>query len=87
MNSGAGFRDGSDGRHSPEIDLMDTTIQRLYGLGLKLEYCLTLLDESPEQARDGLDAAVNEVGQLIEPLRRRIQRLRAPRRLESRNED
>lgn len=76
MNSGQGFRDGRDGQHSPEIDLMDKTIQGLYGLGLKLEYCLALLDESPEQARDGLDAAVNEVGRLIEPLRRQIQGLR-----------
>jgi len=75
MNSGPGSRDGREGQHSAEIDLMDSTIQGLYGLGLKLEYCLELLDESPEQARDGLDAAVNEVGRLIEPLRRQIQRL------------
>ena len=76
MNSGPGSRDGRQSQHSPEIELMDTTIQGLYALGLKLEYCLALLDESPEQARDGLDAAVNEVGRLIEPLRRQIQRLR-----------
>ena len=55
---------------------MDTTIQGLYGLGLKLEYCLALLDESPEQAKGGLDAAVTEVGQLIEPLRKQIHKLR-----------
>jgi signal transduction histidine kinase len=73
MNSGPGSRDG---QYGPEIDLMDTTIQGLYALGLKLEYCLTLVDESPEQTKAGLDAAVNEVGQLIEPLRRQIHRLR-----------
>ena len=77
MNSGAGFRGSIDGQQS-QIDLMDSTIQGLYGLGLKLEYCLALLDESPEQARDGLDAAVNDVGHLIEPLRRQIQGLRRP---------
>jgi hypothetical protein len=57
---------------SEQIALLDKTIQGLFALGLKLEYCIALVDESPEQAKAGLDAALNGIVDLMEPLRDRI---------------
>ena len=56
----------------PPTDLMDRLIQGLYGLGLKLEYCIALVDESPDQARAGLDAAISDLGDVIDDLRRHL---------------
>ncbi|HEY7465825.1 MAG TPA: histidine kinase [Dehalococcoidia bacterium] len=56
----------------PRIELMDRLIQGLYGLGLKLEYCIALIDESPDQARAGLDAAITDLGDVIDDLRRHL---------------
>ena len=33
-----------------ELKLLDDTIQALFGMGLKIEYCIALFDESPDQA-------------------------------------
>jgi len=59
-----------------ELDLHDGTIQALFGVGLKLEYCMALVDESPEQAKAGLDAAISNLSDLIETLRSRIHEIR-----------
>jgi hypothetical protein len=56
----------------PRTELMDRLIQGLYALGLKLEYCIVLVDESPEQARAGLDAAISDLGDVIDDLRRHL---------------
>lgn len=55
-----------------ELELHDGTIQALYGVGLKIEYCMSLVDESPEQAKAGLDAAIGSLSELIVTLRERI---------------
>lgn len=59
-----------------ELVLHDRTIQALFGIGLKLEYCIMLVDESPDQAKDGLDAAIGALTDLIGDLRTRIDTLR-----------
>lgn len=60
----------------PELKLHDDTIQLLFGIGLKIEYCLEVVDESLSQARDGLDGVIADLGQLIESIRGRIDDLR-----------
>jgi hypothetical protein len=65
--------------HDSPGDTMELVIQRLYALSLKLEYCIGLVDESPEQAREGLDAAVSELGKEIDRLRRHMRRLPSTR--------
>jgi hypothetical protein len=55
-----------------ESEFMDRLIQGLYGLGLKLEYCIALVEESPDQARDGLDAAITDLGEVIDDLRHHL---------------
>jgi hypothetical protein len=61
--------------HGDAIDFLDGLVHGLFGLGLKLEYCVALMDDSPDQAKSGIDAAIGNVGQLIEPLRYEIERL------------
>jgi signal transduction histidine kinase len=65
-------RPSSNDSSDPKTELMDRLIQGLYGLGLKLEYCIALVDESPEQARAGLDAAITDLGEVIDDLRRHL---------------
>jgi hypothetical protein len=55
------------------LEQQDWTIQVLYGIGLKLEYCLDLLTEAPDQARDGLDSVIVSISDLIDDVRGRIQ--------------
>jgi len=62
---------------APDLKLYDDTIQALYGIGLKIEYCIALFDSSPDQAKAGLDDSINGLGGLIESLRERIDRLNA----------
>jgi len=57
---------------SHELTLHDNTIQSLFGIGLRIEYCIALLDESPDQAKAGLDSAITDLGDLIAELRGRI---------------
>ena len=59
-----------------ELKRHDDTIQALFGIGLKIEYCIALLDESPEQAKAGLDATISDLSTLIEGLRDRIDDLK-----------
>ena len=58
-----------------EFDREDGTIQALYGLGLQLENCIHLVDESPADAKAQLDAAISRLSSLIRELRRRIESL------------
>ena len=55
-----------------ELKRHDDTIQALFGIGLKIEYCIALFDESPEQAKAGLDATISDLSILISTLRDRI---------------
>ena len=59
-----------------ELKLHDDTIQALFGIGLKIEYCIALFDESPDQAKAGLDAVISGLSDLIEGLRDRIDDIR-----------
>ena len=58
-----------------DSDELEHLIQGLYALGLKLEYCINLVEESPEQARDGLDSAITGLGEAIDLLRDHMQGL------------
>ena len=58
-----------------EFDLHDGTIQALYGLGLRLENCIHLVDESPDDAKALLDTAISWLDVLIRELRSRINNL------------
>jgi len=57
---------------SDDIALHDGLIQSIYGVGLKLEYCISLVDESPEQAKAGLEAAIIGLSDVIVQIRSRI---------------
>ncbi|HLG11500.1 MAG TPA: histidine kinase [Dehalococcoidia bacterium] len=76
MNTQFSNQIDGDRTGNPQADLMDRMIQGLYGLGLKLEYCIALVDESPEQARAGLDAAITDLGEVIDVMRHHMQSLR-----------
>lgn len=69
-----GANDQQDEGH--ELELHDSTIQMLCALGLKIEYCQALLDESPDQARAGLDSVITEMSELIAGLRGRIDNIK-----------
>jgi signal transduction histidine kinase len=53
-------------------DLRDNTLQTLYGIGLRLEYCLAMLDSAPDQARARLDGIIDTVGEVIDELRAHV---------------
>ena len=61
---------------SSELTLHDETIQALVGIGLKIEYCMLLLNDSPQQARDGLDTAITQLDELVSELRARIEHIK-----------
>jgi signal transduction histidine kinase len=44
----------------------------LFAISLKLEYCLAVIDESPEQTKAGLNHVVADLDGLITDLRDRI---------------
>ena len=64
--------------HDRELELKshDDTIQALFGIGLKIEYCIELFDMAPDQAKAGLDGTISDLSGLIADLRERIDRLR-----------
>jgi hypothetical protein len=64
-----------------EIEFLDHILQGLFGLGLKLEYCLSVLDDSPGQARVGLEGLISGFDDLTEPIRDEILRLHRSNRL------
>lgn len=55
-----------------EFDAHDGTIQALYGLALHLENCIHLIDQSPAEAKAGLDGAISRLNGVIGELRNRI---------------
>lgn len=59
-----------------DLHLYDETIQALFGIGLRLEYCIALVDEAPEQAKLSLDATISDLGILIAELRGRIDHIK-----------
>jgi hypothetical protein len=59
-----------------ELQLHDNTIQMLFAISLKLEYCRAVADESPAQVKAGLDHVVSDLDNLISGLRDRIYVLR-----------
>jgi signal transduction histidine kinase len=47
-------------------------IQLMYGIGLKLQYCEMLVDESPEQVKAALDEVLADLGDAIDEIRTKI---------------
>jgi hypothetical protein len=65
--------DNSTSRFSErDIDFLDRILQDLFGLGLKLEYCLSVLDEAPAQARVGMEDVVSGLEEMVDPIRAQI---------------
>ena len=58
-----------------ELELHDNTVQTLCGVGLRLEICQMLIEESPEEARHALESAIASLDQLLEGVREHIYRL------------
>jgi hypothetical protein len=55
-----------------ELILHDDTIQMLFGISLKVEYCLDVLEDSPEQVKAGLSHILGDLGDVITGLRNRM---------------
>lgn len=55
-----------------ESILHDDTIQMLFAISLKVEYCLAVLEDSPQQAKAGLDHVLTDINSVIGNLRNRI---------------
>lgn len=55
--------------HGLSGERVDECIQTLYALGLRLEYCIALVDEAPEQAKAGMDSAISSLAALVNELR------------------
>jgi hypothetical protein len=64
-----------------DIEFLDRILHDIFGMGLKLEYCLTVLDDAPAQARTGMEGVVTSLNQLVEPIRAEIRRLDRSRKL------
>jgi hypothetical protein len=64
-----------------DIAFLDRILQDLFGLGLKLEYCLTVMEDTPAQARTGIEGVVSGLDNLAEPIRNEIHRLARSRKL------
>jgi hypothetical protein len=58
-----------------DIEFLDRILQDLFGLGLKLEYCLSVLDETPAQARVGMEDVVSGLEEMVDPIRAQILKL------------
>lgn len=75
MNQGLGSGNASDHLSEKDIEFLDHLLQDLFGVGLKLEYCLSVIDDAPSQARTGLKDVVSSLDDMVEPIRARIHRL------------
>lgn len=64
-----------------DIEFLDRILQDLFGLGLKLEYSLSVLDDAPAQARVAMEDVVSGLDDIVEPLRSQILKLGSSRRL------
>ena len=60
-------------RYAVDLKLHDETIQALYGVSLRLQAAVTLVDESPEAVTGELDKAVRAIDSVIADLRERIE--------------
>ena len=63
------------------MDLHDGTIQAIYGVGLKLEDCISRVQSEPDEVRDELDNAIERLNGIIRDIRSYIFDLR-PLRLQ-----
>jgi signal transduction histidine kinase len=61
--------------HEREMELNDAMIQNLYGVGLKLQYCQEVIDESPPQAKKALSDILDGLDGLIQEIRNRMYEL------------
>jgi signal transduction histidine kinase len=61
-----------DANEPEEMLLHDDTIQMLFGISLKVEYCLDVLGDSPEQVRTGLTHVLGDLTDVITGLRNRV---------------
>ena len=66
--------DQNDG--AEELKLHDDTIQMLFAISLRVEYCLEVIDELPTQARADLEQVVSDLNELMFSLRERIDDLK-----------
>ncbi len=66
------------------MDLHDGIIQSIYAVGLTLEHARLLLNEAPNQARQRIDQAINDLNSTIRDIRAYILDLR-PRQLHDEN--
>jgi hypothetical protein len=64
-----------------DVELLDRVLQNLFGLGLKLEYCLSVLDDAPAQARSGMEGVLTGLDEMAEPIRDEIHRRSGSRKL------
>ena len=64
-----------------DIEFLDHILQDLFGLGLKLEYCIAVLEDAPGQARVGMEDVVSGLDDMAEPIRAQILRLDRSRNL------
>ena len=60
-------------RYAVDLKLHDETIQALYGVSLRLQAAVTLVEESPEAVTGELDKAVRAIDSVIADLRERIE--------------
>jgi len=58
------------------MDLHDGTIQALYGVGLKLEDCISRVESEPAEVREDLDGAIERINDIIRDIRNYIFDLR-----------
>ena len=75
MSEGSASDASADRFSERDVELLDQVLQGLFGVGLKLEYCLSVLDDSPDQARSGMQDAVASLDEIASPIREQIQRL------------
>jgi hypothetical protein len=59
-----------------EVKFCDDLIQALVGIGLNIELCIAVVDESPDRAKMGLDSAITSLSSLISDVRERIDAIR-----------
>lgn len=67
----------ADTNELEEMILHDDTIQMLFGISLKVEYCLEVLADSPEQVQVGLNHVLSDLSDVIAGLRDRMKLLKS----------
>jgi hypothetical protein len=64
-----------------DVEFLDHILQDLFGLGLKLEYCLQVMEDAPGQARVGMEDVVSSLDDMAEPIRAQLLKLDKSRNL------